>query len=246
MNSYLEGPSIEIRVGQDEDARSFSVHKDLITSRSDFFATMFRGTWKEIEQGVVNLPEDEPDIFKLYLNILYYGIIPVRRMVEVFVDPDDPDNDEIKSTETITQEVRTTASEEWRELCSLYILCEKLQDTTAKNLIIDAIIDATRISRADGTNQFPIGTNVELLYDGTRPGSPIRKLLVDFYVHAGSATWVEGNDSLPAEFLQDALIQMMKRKKEAKSDSPLHYASNYHEGPGKQGKKESTASSKSE
>lgn len=48
-------------------------HKDLIVSRSDFFTRALNGKWKEGNDNVVKLPEDEPEIFWLYIQLLYSG-----------------------------------------------------------------------------------------------------------------------------------------------------------------------------
>jgi hypothetical protein len=51
--------------------QNFTVHQDLISTRSEFFAKALRGDWKEAQERTVVLPDDEPEVFRLYLQFLY-------------------------------------------------------------------------------------------------------------------------------------------------------------------------------
>jgi hypothetical protein len=104
--SYLASPMIKVIVGggdhanessenharegegendadADDPLQSFFVHKDLVTSRSEFFAKALRtasdggsGTWLEGDEGVVRLPDDDPKVFANYLQLLYHNAVP--------------------------------------------------------------------------------------------------------------------------------------------------------------------------
>lgn len=60
-------------VGQGDAQEKFAVHEALITSRSLFFRNAMQGDWKEAREHVVNLVEEDPEIFSLYLQGLYAG-----------------------------------------------------------------------------------------------------------------------------------------------------------------------------
>ncbi|KAF2242120.1 hypothetical protein BU26DRAFT_166598 [Trematosphaeria pertusa] len=127
----------------------FGAHKDKIIGRSEFFARALNGSWKESDDNLVNLPEDKPHVFELYLQLLYKNVVPVRNAISLYAenhksndtvsgDVQDADISEQstdaeqgktkKSAEALTQEVWDNAILEWNALIPLYILCEKLQD----------------------------------------------------------------------------------------------------------------------
>lgn len=53
--------------------KQFTVYESLITSNSAFFANALGHDWKEAQERVVPLPENEPEVFRLYLTYLYVG-----------------------------------------------------------------------------------------------------------------------------------------------------------------------------
>ncbi|KAF2868938.1 hypothetical protein BDV95DRAFT_577969 [Massariosphaeria phaeospora] len=110
----------------DNEGVEFCVHENLICTRSAFFRKAMNGTWKESEEKYVELPEDEPDIFRLYVELLYSARL---------------------TTKTLAYEVIS--------LCKLYVLAEKLQDSLSKNLIIDALVATTRELGSDGKHSYP-------------------------------------------------------------------------------------------
>jgi hypothetical protein len=57
----------------DASMQEFFVHQSLIVARSEFFAKALRGEWKEAHQRKVSLPDDEAEVFRLYLQLLYVG-----------------------------------------------------------------------------------------------------------------------------------------------------------------------------
>lgn len=70
--SYVVSPSVRVLVGTEKPcAREFFAHEALICQRSRFFANAMNGSWIESDERKVPLPEDEPDVFALYLKVLY-------------------------------------------------------------------------------------------------------------------------------------------------------------------------------
>jgi len=51
--------------------KDFYVHEGLICNRSDFFKNAMKEPWLELEERRVTLAEEEPDVFALYLELLY-------------------------------------------------------------------------------------------------------------------------------------------------------------------------------
>lgn len=63
--------TITVLVAEGNAQKKFVIHQDLICARSDFFRNSMKDGWKESNEGVVELPEDDPQIFGLYVQSLY-------------------------------------------------------------------------------------------------------------------------------------------------------------------------------
>lgn len=66
---------LKIVVGLDAYKREFHVHETLLTARSKCFACAMRKGWKEAEEKIFRLPDDEHDVFGLYASLVYTGIV---------------------------------------------------------------------------------------------------------------------------------------------------------------------------
>ncbi|KAK1144220.1 hypothetical protein N8T08_005633 [Aspergillus melleus] len=53
------------------DNREFKVHKVIISMQSGYFARMFRHDWKEVQEGVIRLQEDDPSAIEAMLHFMY-------------------------------------------------------------------------------------------------------------------------------------------------------------------------------
>ena len=58
-------------MGTDTDFRTFIVHGACLTSRSLFFRKALSRDWKEGEERLVKLPDDDSDTSELYLQCKY-------------------------------------------------------------------------------------------------------------------------------------------------------------------------------
>jgi hypothetical protein len=154
-----------------------------------FFRKALSGPWKEAEERVVHLPEDDVRTFDLYLHYIYNN---------EFACISNSVNDQYGSTERDA-------------LARLYVLCEKLQDSRSKNCIIQALSDSIYKIRPDGTTAAPEFTVVETLYKGTVRGSPVRRMVVDIFVQGAGSKSVpqELFDKYPGEFLQELAVCLM-------------------------------------
>ncbi|KAF2241953.1 hypothetical protein BU26DRAFT_391005, partial [Trematosphaeria pertusa] len=189
---------IEVRLGEGEQAQSIWVHKDLICSRSAFFSKALNGNWKEAEEKVVKLPEDDVEIFELYVQLLYTGLLPEKE----------------KEVSEEEKPIDYHLVSEYKQLCKLYVFCDKVQDVFSKNKIVDAIIEATEEKQKDGLERYPSSTCISLIYDGTTRSSAMRRLLVDFYIEQGWSKWLGEKDAevLPKDFLFDVAQGMLERR----------------------------------
>ncbi|TGO12207.1 hypothetical protein BTUL_0092g00070 [Botrytis tulipae] len=62
---------VQIIVGP--ELKEFFVHKTLIRSTCDFFERAFNGKFKEGIENKMYLPEDDPEIFDIFVNWMYSG-----------------------------------------------------------------------------------------------------------------------------------------------------------------------------
>jgi hypothetical protein len=69
--SYVDSPMIRVLVGNEEVRKESNIHQDLICSRSNFFKNALKKPWLEANERKVTLAEEEPEIFSLYLKLLY-------------------------------------------------------------------------------------------------------------------------------------------------------------------------------
>jgi len=195
----LSGPLIEIRVGSGDHIQSFCVPEGLITSRSPFFANALDGTkWREGEERLIHLPDDYPNVFSSYLQLLYQGNLPIRKSI----------NPSTKDKVAISKEVSKLMGEEMTLLADLYVFVEKIQDISSKCLVLTAFVESSTHKRADGLYYSPNSRTVKTLFDGTTNTDPIRKWLVDLHVLYSKESWIEG--STIDDFSVDFLFQVTK------------------------------------
>ena len=84
------------------------VHKDILCNASKVFQTAFQSQFKEGQEQTMNLPDDDPDLFDIFIQCLYRGTYS------------NPESEAVED-----------------EPIRLYILAEKYQVRLLKNSIID-------------------------------------------------------------------------------------------------------------
>jgi hypothetical protein len=156
-----------IRVGTEPDLEDFVAHESFLISRSEFFRRALNGNWKEAETRIVKLPDEAPDIFGLYLNLVYTGHVHTAHKSQE--DLMALDEDEF---------VGIICKEYWK-LVKVYVLAESLQDVAARNAVVIAMLDLARVRYSDGVGVVPSSGAASFGYAGTPESSPLRRLLVD-------------------------------------------------------------------
>ncbi|KAF2679137.1 hypothetical protein K458DRAFT_258564, partial [Lentithecium fluviatile CBS 122367] len=162
--SLFDNEVVKVQVGQEDASKIFTVHKTLLTSQSKYFKNVFKEEWKLEDHRTAGLPDpdEDPEIFELYLQVLYTGKVPVREHIKALC--------------------RSAATAEWTKIVRLYVLCEMVFDVTAKNAVVSAAFDAATTLREHGKRVLPSSSHIRIVYKNTAGRNIMRKFLVDFYV----------------------------------------------------------------
>lgn len=136
------------------NTKTFLVYETQFRAQSPFFESALGREWKESEERLVRLPYHDPEAFELYLRWVY-------------------------SHRVILQSTKWDETEK-AAACSLiaraYVLSDVLQDTDAKDALLDALVDYQE--QADWTAY----EEARYIYENTQSQSPIRRLLVAMVV----------------------------------------------------------------
>jgi hypothetical protein len=179
---------VKVDVGTAPKLQIFDVHIAVVTARSDFFKNALSREWKEAAEKVVKLPDDDPEVFAIYVHHLYTGELAVKPEEQYYA----ADN-----------YVKT-----YQDFAHLYVFAEKVQGIETKNAVIRAMLDAGRIVLPKRTSICPGSSIISVIYKGTPAECPARRLLVDFWTYRAVGVWFKSSD-LHVEFMQDLLARVM-------------------------------------
>jgi hypothetical protein len=127
------------------------VHENLLSEASDFFRKALNGNFKEASDGVMELPEDDPNAFELFVRWLYgKALAPASTILTA------PDGKKV----TIQDYLR------------LYVLASKLMMEDLENTTCD--IAHEFYNNLDG---LPDLRDVQYIYEHTLPDAGLRRLL---------------------------------------------------------------------
>jgi hypothetical protein len=124
-------PTVRVVVGDDKDTsmQPFFIPKNLLTSRSRFFAKALKEytdpaqvdeankddnainvitfKWREGEEGVIKLTVDKPNIFTNYVQLIYTDVLPICN------EPEQPELD----TSLLTEDAKKAGLDAWDGAC---------------------------------------------------------------------------------------------------------------------------------
>ncbi|KAH4180943.1 hypothetical protein HBI29_132800 [Parastagonospora nodorum] len=203
---------VTIRVGDSPEYKDFIAHESFLTSRSEFFRRAMNGSWTEAESRVVKLPEDEPAIFAIYLNLVYTGQLVTMRK----------NKEELASSER--QVFIRQLIPEYRDIFRMYVLAEKLQDKGAKNGALAAAVSVSEVMDSANNSTVPAAEIANLVYKGTPEGSPGRRLVIDMYGMLPFRSLFSDVEGIP--FHRDALndlVEMLNKSYQKKDGYGGHW-----------------------
>ncbi|KAF2431246.1 hypothetical protein EJ08DRAFT_733477 [Tothia fuscella] len=188
------------------ETKQSTVHEAPIRKQSPFFEAALSRNWKEAGERVVRLPYQDVKAFQLYVNWIY-----THRIVVPELKPN-------RSTPTFMLIFRA------------YVLSDMLQDADCKDAILHACVDFSKL-----TGSVPIACT-KFVYENTGRDAPVRRLLVDYFVHGEYETkWLSSSSSLPVEALVDVttlfrnMCDSNKAKIEGNKPAFLQDMCEYHE-----------------
>ena len=153
-------------------------HLSHLKRASPFFQAVFKKEWKEGQEALVTLPDDDMDIVNTYLHFIYTGKIACRS----------PESDIACPADDTAKQLAPIITGYYL-LAKLYCFGEKYQNVRLKNATIDAIIAKSQTKNPKSTRYYPVGPSVDLIYRGTCAGSPARKLMVHIYLASAFLCW---------------------------------------------------------
>ncbi|KAF7192089.1 hypothetical protein HII31_06475 [Pseudocercospora fuligena] len=190
----------------------FTVHRGLMSARSEYFRGAFEGQFAEGESGIIKLDEEDPIVLIMLLHVLYESL---RRPDETDrnIQAQNGDNEVRDLALDRYQEIQDAGIELWLDdLIDLYILCDRRGIPSVRHRIMDEL-----------TKRRPdwvlVGSSLERISKvwNNLPPAALCKFLVD----EAACEWHNGlefkNDigQLPSDFLArviQAALEVMNGK----------------------------------
>ncbi|KAL8952333.1 MAG: hypothetical protein Q9222_001744 [Ikaeria aurantiellina] len=151
---FQDSDFVIVHVGSSNERESWNVHMKLLAHASPFFASAFNGYFSEAVTKSIELPEDNPDAFRLFVQWLYSGKSVTRETYEK------QENGKYKRKDIVAF------------ACSVWHLGDKLLCPIFKDFAIIRLI-------AHFSMRYIMEKDAEQIYEISPPESSIRKLAVD-------------------------------------------------------------------
>ena len=209
--------TVQFKVGLDKTV--FTFDKDLICKTASFFKAAFDGSFKEGEQQSMEMPEDDPKIFKYFLCWVQTGYVLVEEDAE-----EDAEEEELETFDIIR----------------LYCFAEAYGIPDLQNTTIGYLLDRVALS-----NRIP-NELISYIYENTSENSPLQGLMVDLSAYSknlharnrgeyasrdGFFCETNGRIEYPNEFLRDLVQKLFTLKADDPATALLggsFYLAKYH------------------
>lgn len=182
---------------------AFNIHEKILRNTSAFFDKALSGTWKEATERTVEMPLDEAEIYKIYAQWLYTGMLP--------------------SSLGGSDNGHTT----FLTLAKAWVFGDKVLDSNFQNTIIDAIKERRvweRLASAVYLSDLndPV---IPFIYNNTTKQSPLRRLLIDIWLQNWRSDWgceftEEQKEKIPKAFLLDITAMLLDRLEYGDYETP--------------------------
>jgi hypothetical protein len=169
-----------------------------LIEHSAFFRAACRNGWKEATSRVIPVPDVDPDMFRAYL---YW----VHRK-QIAFDILETDDDENPAGDLEVQHALN-------DLFELWLLGDRLSDTTLRNRVMDALLYIIREYGPwiEDNAEAITPETVSLIWSRTAGHRAIRRLVVDYYALYGwSHEVMLFVDECGTDFKQDLLLRILE------------------------------------
>jgi hypothetical protein len=154
--------------------------------------------WTDTQAGpnVIDLSDDPVDAVSDYIKWWYYDTIP---------------NKQYEAVADTREEKAEEAEKVFVALAKSYVFGEKIIDVRYKNAVLQTLFTAQK------SFHWSMGPeSVKIVYEGTLPKSPLRRLIADTVAYSAyddssaGTGWMQFFDMYPREALVDALKTTVK------------------------------------
>lgn len=214
--------TFDVVVGKGCSSQRFTVHSNVLTSRSSFFKAARKPEWLTDPTKPTDLQDEEPEVFSRYMNCVYFGIKAFQLSENIPKDDrDDKERDDkLGSDAFLCSEAEHAAvyKEEpgsnycdylrqcFRILIDLYLLADRLRDLKTANLVMDELV------RFGNEGESYSDEIIRRVYGSTVHGNPLRKLMRDDCVYETDSVnymrlHVEGGHP---DFARDVMVEFLR------------------------------------
>jgi len=201
--------TFDIRVGQEPDHQTFSVHHDVITPRSaHLHALRVEQTTNFPDLPVIVLDED-PEVFAAYLHCVYFGADSLMERIALMAEEHVyfQGNTGIGDTGDVAEEPVE------KFLINFHLLAGKLVDLMSADMAIDAL--AALFEKRDKCLTAGL---VGYVYESTVAASPLRRLIRDYSLidNVNIPLNIEKlhGTAFPPEYTRDILLRVLAINRE--------------------------------
>lgn len=203
---YLASPTFRVSVGEGTMKKNFYVHRGIAASRATLFKDALKGSVADADGLTVSLPEEDPEIFLLYMQTLYVSLTSFSS--DFCTETDD--------SIQLGQVQVTNANHKFLALSKALVLAAKLKDNKAEAMMLNAILDHSKSAAfTGGTSELPDLDAVAIIYRGTAPTDPARALLVKLYTNMVKElppAYEGGHRDIHPEFMSDLLQSVLANR----------------------------------
>jgi hypothetical protein len=196
FSKYTRSEQVTLVIGPDEQELTVCGH--LLAKTSEFFETALKKEWKEGQTRIIKLPEDNVESVTHYLDFVHGEGLP---------------SESIKHAEDVPDGSSDTHPN--RLLIGLYILSERVLNTTLQNAVIKEILRLVSLTHTKSRRNVPSLHAISEIYKGTTDGSPVRRLMVDLYVtyaQQGAMIRAEDNPAFVRDVAEALLAKAVNRQ----------------------------------
>ena len=179
-------PIVQVTVGNGAGAKTFNIYKGVLVHYSDYFRNALKGCWKEGQDNIIELPDDDPEVFRVF----QYWLFSRRLYHEETTLADKQDVEEVPLS--------------YGHIVNIFLFADRRGIKELANEALDSLRAKVCQKWEHSADYF------QTIYENTLKGSPLRRFVVDYLI-VGRAFNNFGNEEeyvrkFPHEMLVD-LIQ---------------------------------------